>query len=167
MRWGIWPAFLTLVFVTFGLLGLWDMTWLAFKTLDFIRNQIQEEPLKPPAAPSWTLTEPTDMEPVTGRLLIRDDTVRAIPLKDEGIMALGIDQAGDYAPLIMQQDGAVRAAGKWRDEKTGKYHWVALRVDAEGRLIVSPESFWGLNLAPGETITIHAPTPDSVKVKRR
>lgn len=172
MRRGIWPAFLALVFVASGLLGIWDISWLAFnafKTLDLIWSQIIQEPLKPPAAPTWS---PDVGQPATVGRHIRD-----IPLGrrddilpnegNEGIIALGIDNAGDYAPLIMQNDGAIRAAGKWHDGKTEKDHWIALRVDAQGRVIVSPESFWGLSLAPGETITIHAPTPNELKVKRR
>ena len=89
--------------------------------------------------------------------------VRDIPLgrKDEGIMALGIDNRGDYAPLIMQNDGAVRAAGKWHDDKTGKDHWPTIQVDKEGRVICSPESLAVMarmfKLKPGESITIHGP----------
>jgi hypothetical protein len=151
---GIWPAFLTLAFIGFGLLGLWDMTHLAFMTLDAIRSQIQGEPLKPPAAPSWA----PGPEPNAAGYPIRD-----IPLggKDEGVMALGVNNAGDYAPLIMQNEGAVRAAGKWRDEKMGRDHWVAIQVDAEGRVICSPDSFKAMarmfNLKPGERIEIHGP----------
>ena len=146
MKRGIWPAFLAVTFIVFGLLGLWDMTWLAFKTLDLVRSQFIEEPLKPPAAPTWA-------DPNAVGYPIRD-----IPIeKDSGVMALGVNNAGDYAPLIMQNDGAVRAAGKWRDEKTGKDHWIAIQVDPQGRVICSPKSFPGLKLAPGEVITIHGP----------
>ncbi len=148
MKRGIWPAFLTLAFIAFGLLGLWDLTWLAFKTLDAIRTQITQV-LEPPAAPTWKHgdTHPgrRDVEqPATaGRhirdipLAIRDDVLAT----KEGIMALGIDNSGDYAPLTMNSDGAVRAAGTWHDDKTGKEHWVAIRVDPQGRVIISPESF--------------------------
>lgn len=152
MRRGIWPAFLTLAFIGFGLLGLWDMTWLLFKTLDLVRSQIIEEPLKPPAAPSW---RPDVEQPAAAGRHVRD-----IPLgrKDEGIMALGINNAGDYAPLIMQNDGAVRAAGK--NVQTGS-DWVPIKVDKEGRVICSPESLAVMarmfKLKPGESITIHGP----------
>ena len=153
MRWGLWPAFLTLAFISFGLLGLWDLTWLAFKTLDAIRTQITQV-LEPPAAPTWKAGDMgrRDVEqPATAGRHIRD-----IPLgrQDEGIMALGIDNRGDYAPLIMQDEGAVRAAGK--NVQKGS-DWVAIVVDKAGRVICSPNSFPGFNLAPGETITITGP----------
>ncbi len=167
---GLWPAFLTLAFIGFGLLGIWDMTWLAFQTLDAIRSQIQGEPLKPPAAPSWKplKTDPFGAEwtappAAAGRhvrdipLGVRDDVLGT----KEGIMALGIDNSGDYAPLMMQNDGAVRSAGKANGSR-----WVAIRVDDQGRVICSPESFWGLNLAPGETMIIHGPKP-TLKIEVR
>ena len=144
MRRGIWPAFLAVVFIAFGLLGIWDMSWLAFKTLDLIRSQIQEETLEPPAAPTWA-------DPNAAGYPIKD-----IPIeKDSGIMALGLNNAGDYAPLIMQDEGAVRAAGK--NVQTGP-EWVAIRVDKVGRVICSPESFKAMidlfKLKPGERIVI-------------
>ena len=149
MRRGIWPAFLAVVFIAFGLLGLWDMSWLAFKTLDLIRAQIQEETLKPPAAPTWA-------EPNAVGYPIRDIE------KDKGIMALGVNNAGDYAPLIMQDDGAVRAAGK--NVQTG-LDWVSIKVDKAGRVICSPESFQGMVerlLRPGERIVIERPPAEGM-----
>lgn len=188
MRWAIWPAFLALAFVSFGLLGIWDVVWVAFKTLDLIRSQMQEEPLKPPAAPSWKPRPDHFGAKWTDPLAAAGRHIRDIPfglgVKDdvlstgEGIAALGIDSNGDYAPLIMQNEGAVRAAGKWHDDKTGKDHWPTIRVDKQGymmaagktgadwvpilvdkagRVICSPDSFPGFNLAPGETITITGP----------
>lgn len=161
---GIWPAFLTLAFIGFGLLGIWDLTWLAFQTLDAIRTQTTRL-LKPPAAPTWNPDEEQPAEPTsTGGSTWRRDVeqpaaagrhIRDIPIKkDEGIMALGVNNAGDYAPLIMQDEGAVRAAGK--NVQTGP-EWVAIRVDKAGRVICSPESFQGMVerlLKPGERIVI-------------
>lgn len=143
MRRAIWPAFLGCLLVAAWGLHIWDVTNLAFWGLAAIRAQISEEILKPPAAPTWA-------EPNAVGYPIKD-----IPIeKDSGIMALGVNNAGDYAPLIMQDEGAVRAAGK--NVQTGP-EWVAIRVDKEGRIICSPESFQGMVerlLKPGERIVI-------------
>ncbi len=144
MRRAIWPAFLASVMVGFGIFHIWGMTEIAFKTLDFVRNQITEKTYD-----------------VLG---VRDDItagrhVSDIPLgrRDvEEIMALGVNIEGDYAPLLMSNDGAVRAAGK--NVQTGP-KWVAIAVDKQGRVIVSPDSFlnFPFNLQPGERIIIEGP----------
>jgi hypothetical protein len=118
----IWQGVLTFAFIFFAIMGLWDLTHIAFRGLEFVRSQ-----LEPPAAPTWA-------EPGAAGRHVSD-----IPLgrKDTGIMALGLDNTGDYAPLIMQSDGAVRSAGVTSDGS----HWIAIRVDPQGRVICSPKGF--------------------------
>ena len=162
MKRAIWPAFLASVLVGFGIFHIWGMTEIAFQTLDFVRNQITEKTddllgVRDDA----TLPVPAWADRATGgrrdvELGAAGRHVRDIPLgKDEGIIALGVNNEGDYAPLIMQADGAVRAAGK--NVQTGP-EWVPIAVDKQGRVIISPDSIPRLfNLQPGERIIIMGP----------
>jgi len=123
----IWSAFLASVLVGFGIFHIWGMTEIAFRTLEFVRSQIVRDDLQPA---------------VQGR------HVEDIAGKDHGIIALGVNNEGDYAPLIMQADGAVRVAGK--NVQTGP-EWVAIAVDKQGRVIVSPHSLRIAIEGPPET----------------
>jgi len=119
----IWQCFLTFAFIIFGMLAVWDLAYVIFSSFDFVRNQ-----LEPPAAPTWKTNAPATAGRHVSDIPLAPTNVKA------GIMALGIDNSGDYAPLIMQSDGAVRSAGVTPDGK----HWIAIRVDPQGRVICSP-----------------------------
>lgn len=132
MKKTIWPAFLASALVGFGIFHIWDLTNLAFRTLDFVRMQVME----PPAAPSWKPRSKTEGRPA--------DQVR------QGELLLGVRNDGDYAPAFLDdRTGALRAAGRTIDNR-----WVPIKLDRQGRVICSPDSFWKLNLFPGETMVI-------------